>query len=192
MGKILCFISDQFADFEVTFALHKIRNVGKKDIVTVGYTCELVVSESGICYKPDITLQEAMELDDVEGLIIPGGLIRDQKKELTDLILKLDQEGKLLAAICFGPQYLGRAGILNKCKFTTSCSIEKIKKLGVVDPFPWQNYVSNRVVIDKNIITAQGRAFIDFAFAVFDYLGIYKGQPEEREKMFKDVTNKAD
>jgi len=27
-------------------------------------------------------VQEAMELDDVEGLIIPGGLIRDQKKEI--------------------------------------------------------------------------------------------------------------
>jgi len=43
MGKILCFISDQFADFEVTLALHKIRNVGKKDVITVGYNCELVV-----------------------------------------------------------------------------------------------------------------------------------------------------
>lgn len=30
MGKILCFISDDFADFEITLALHNIRNVGKK------------------------------------------------------------------------------------------------------------------------------------------------------------------
>ena len=190
MGKILCFISDQFADFEVTLALHKIRNVGKKDVITVGYNCELVVSESGICYKPDLTLQEAMELDDVEGLIIPGGLIRDQKKELTELILKMDREEKMLAAICHGPQYLGRSGILNKCKFTTTCSTEKIKKLGVVDPFPWENYVENRVVIDKNIITAKGRAFVDFSFAIFDYLDIYKGQYSEREKMFKDIMDR--
>jgi putative intracellular protease/amidase len=126
-----------------------------------------------------------IKLEDVEELIILGGLIRDQKIELTELILKLDKEEKMLAAICYGPQYLARSGILNKCKFTTTCSIEKIKKLGVVDPFTWENYVENRVVIDKNIITAKGRAF-----AIFDCLGIYKGQYLEREKMLKDIMDR--
>lgn len=190
MGKILCFISDQFADFEITLAIHKIRNVGKRDIITVGYDCELVVSESGIRYKPDLTLQEAIKLEDVEGLIIPGGPIHNQKEELTTLILKLDKEEKMIAAICNGPQYLGRAGVLNKCKFTTSCSIEKIKELGVVDPFARENYAEERVVISKNIITAKGRAFVDFSFAIFDYLDIYKGQYSEREKMFKDIMDR--
>lgn len=190
MGKILCFISDEFADFEITLALHKIRNVGKKDVITVGYNCELVVSESGICYKPDLTLYEAIKLDNIEGLIIPGGPIRNQQEELTELILKLDQEEKMIAAICNGPQYLGRSGILNKCKFTTSCSIDRIKALGLVDPFPRQNYVNNRVVTYKNIITAKGRAFVDFSFAIFDYLDIYQGQYSEKEKLFKDIMDR--
>ncbi len=190
MGKILCFISDQFAEFEITLALHKIRHVGKKDVVTVGYNYELVVSESGLCYKPDLTLQEAIKLEDVEGLIIPGGPISNQKQELTQLIIKLYQEEKMLAAICCGPQYLGRAGILNKCNFTTSCSTDKIKTLGVVDPFPRENYVEDRVVTDKNIITAKGRAFVDFSFAIFDYLGVYQGQDSEKEKLFKDIMDR--
>lgn len=190
MGKILCFISDQFADFEITLALHKIRNVGKRDVITVGYNYELVLSESGLMYRPDLTLLEAMTLDDVEGLIIPGGPIRDQKQELTELILKLDGEKKMVAAICNGPQYLGRAGILKNCKFTTSCSIDSINALGAADPFPRENYLDNRVVIDKNIITAKGRAFVDFSFAIFDYLDIYKGRNSEKEQLFKDVLDR--
>lgn len=190
MVKILCFISDEFADFEITLALHKVKNVGKKDVITVGYNYEFVVSESALCYKPDITLAEAIKLDNVEGLIIPGGPIRNQQEELTELILKIDQKDKMIAAICNGPQYLGRAGILKKCKFTTSCSVDKIKALGVVDPFPRENYVEKRVVTDKNIITAKGRAFVDFSFAIFDYLGIYQGQYSEKEMLFKDIMDK--
>ena len=190
MKKILCFISDEFADFEITLVLNKIRGVGKRHVVTVGYNHELVVSESGLCYKPDLTLEEAVKLDEVEGLIIPGGPIRNQREELTKLILKLNQEKRMIAAVCNGPQYLGRAGILNKCKFTTSCSVEKIEELGVVDPFPRENYEENRAVTDRNIITAKGRAFVDFSFSIFDYLDIYEGQYTEKEKLFTDIMNR--
>lgn len=92
MGKILCFISDDFADFEITLALHKIRNVGKKEVLSVGYSYESVVSESGLTYQPDLVLKEAVKLNDIEGLIIPGGPIVNQKQDLTDLINHLDRE----------------------------------------------------------------------------------------------------
>lgn len=190
MGKILCFIFKDFADFEITLALHKIRNVGKMDVLSVGYSYVPVVSESGLTYQPDLIISEAMNLDDIEGLLIPGGPIRDQPKELSELLIKLDQEGKMLAAICHGPQYLGRAGILNKCKFTTSCSIERINQLNVADPFPRENYVDKRVVRDGHIITAKGRAFVDFSFEIFDYLGIYQGEHEAKEQLYKDIMDR--
>ncbi|MEK3861910.1 DJ-1/PfpI family protein [Paenibacillus sp. FSL H7-0716] len=190
MGKILCFISDDFADFEITLALHKIRNVGKKEVLSVGYSYESVVSESGLTYQPDLVLKEAVKLNDIEGLIIPGGPIVHQKQDLTDLINHLDREEKMLAAICHGPQYLGRAGILDHCKFTTSCSVERISKLNVDDPFPRDNYVDKRVVRDEHIITAKGRAFVDFSFEIFDYLGIYQDLDEEKEQFFRDIMDK--
>jgi putative intracellular protease/amidase len=190
MGKILCFISEEFADFEITLVFHKNRNVGKKDVVTVGYSHDVVVSESGLHYKPAYTLEEVIKSNDIEGLIIPGGPIRNQQRELTELIIKLNDEKKMLAAICNGPQYLGRTGILKECKFTTSCSLDNISRLGVEDPFPRENYVESRVVTDKNIITAKGRAFVDFSFAIFDYLDIYKGQYSEKEKLFRDIMDR--
>lgn len=42
MGKILCFLSEDFADFEITLACHKIRNVGKRDVLSMGYVMRLL------------------------------------------------------------------------------------------------------------------------------------------------------
>ncbi|MDF2938706.1 MAG: hypothetical protein K0Q90_4079 [Paenibacillaceae bacterium] len=190
MGTVLCLVTEDFADFEITLALHKIRNVGKRAIVTVGYDKQAVISESGLTYLPDMPVAEAMELADVEALLIPGGPIREQREELTGLIHKLDGEGKLLAAICNGPQYLGRSGVLDKRSFTTSCSEERIGKLGVSDPFPRINFLDQRVVRDGHVITAQGRAFVDYAFAVYEYLGIYTGKEEDQAQLYRDVMDR--
>ncbi|MEK3723851.1 DJ-1/PfpI family protein [Paenibacillus sp. FSL H8-0034] len=190
MGKIICLVTEDFADFEITLAFHKIKNIGQRDVLSAGYTYEAVMSESGLYYKPNLTVSEALQLDDIEALIIPGGPIQDQRPELTDLIVKLNSGKLLLAAICNGPQYLGRAGVLHSHAFTTSCSVEAIHKLGVEDPFPRVNYRDERVVRDGNIITAKGRAFVDFSFEVFDYLNIYEGRYEEQEQLFKDIMNK--
>jgi putative intracellular protease/amidase len=96
----------------------------------------------------------------------------------------------MLAAICNGPQYLGRAGVLNNRTFTTSCSKERIYHLGAIDPFPRNNYKDKRVVRDGHVITAKGRAFVDFSFEIFEYLNIYNGKHEERNQLFKDIMDR--
>ena len=187
MGSVLCFVYDQMADFEVTLALHLLRTRGKREVVSVGYNREPKKGQGGLSCLPEISITDAMKMSDVDALIIPGGPIGDQKPEITDLIRKVYGEGKLVAAICFGPQYLGRAGILDKHRFTTSCSVENIQSLGVADPFPRQNYIDQRVVLDVNVLTAQGRAFVDFALAICDYLNVFS-KKEKMESLRKDFT----
>lgn len=92
---------------------------------------------------------------------------------LCSLAVDIASQDKLLAAICFATQFLGRAGILDKYQYTTSCLIEKIKQLGCEDPFNWNNYINQRTVIDRNVITAQGHAFVDFAVEVCKYLNVF-------------------
>lgn len=190
MNKILCFVSDEMADFEVTLVLHKLKTIGHKQIITVGYDLTPVVSESGLTYLPQRTIRQVLDLPGVEGLIIPGGPIRSQRHELTELILRLHTEKKLLAAICNGPQYLGRAGILDTHRYTTSCSADKIKSLQVPDPFPRNNYVEERVVQDGHVITAKGRAFVDFSFAIFEYLDVYSSENDEQEGLYNDIMDR--
>ena len=190
MSKILCFVSDEMADFEITLVFHKLKTIGNKEIITVGYDLAPVVSESGLTYLPNRTIEQVFDLPGVEGLIIPGGPIRSQRDELTELLLELHSQKKLLAAICNGPQYLGRAGILDNHRYTTSCSEDKIKSLQVPNPFPRNNYIEERVVQDENVITAKGRAFVDFSFAIFKYLDIYTGRVKEMELLYQDIMDK--
>ncbi|EQB89468.1 hypothetical protein J2Z44_001946 [Clostridium punense] len=72
MGKILVFIYDNMADFEITFVTHLLGGDLGKEIVTVGYEDNIITSKSGIMYKPSKTIKDALK-DEVEGLIIPGG-----------------------------------------------------------------------------------------------------------------------
>lgn len=190
MKKVLCFVSNDMADFEVTLAFQFLKAIGNREIVTVGYDLSPVVSQSGFTYLPACTVEQGMDLAEVEAMILPGGPIRPQRESLTELILQTHRQNRLVAAICFGPQYLGRAGILDHHRYTTSCSAETIRSLGVADPFPRSNYVEARVVQDRQVITAKGGAFVDFAFAVGDALDVFAGKGAERERLFNEMLNR--
>jgi Putative intracellular protease/amidase len=179
MEKILCFIYDDMVDFEMTLACHLVN----KEIIPIAYKIKVIRSNSGMCYYPIATVKEALEYTDVTGLIIPGGQNDEQRQELTELINKLNDEGKLLAAICAGPQYLARAGILVGKKYTTALTKDKLEEYFpkvLVDPFPRDTYINKNVVRDNNIITAVGNAFVDFSIEILDYFGNFKDEKEKR------------
>ena len=181
-GMILCYIYDTMADFEVSFLLHRLKNQGKREIVTVAKSLEPVTSQSGVRFLPHRTIDSIQDTKEVEALLIPGGPVDNEKNEICPLVKRLTEEGKLVGAICFGPQFLGRAGILDQYTFTTSCSPEKVKnEFHTWDPYNWDNFVPARVHRDRNVITAQGYAFVDFAGAVCDYLGIFESAEERFE-----------
>lgn len=108
------------------------------------------------------------------------------RPELIQLIKKLDEEGKLLSAICAGPRFLAKAGILDKVKYTTS--IKKWTQLQKDnfkedDPFPRENFIEERVVRDQNVITATGIAFIDFAVEICDWFNLFNNEQDKIDFM---------
>lgn len=183
VDKILCYIYDGMADFEISLLLHRLKNTGKRDIVSISESLDKLAAQSGLKYVPDRKIEEIDDLKEYEALIIPGGPINNKQNAIGRLAVQMISEGKLVAAICFAPQFLGRAGILAHYRFTTSCSVEKIKELGCEDPFYRANYVKERVVVDQNLITAQGYAFVDFTRAVCNYLGIFESRQQEYEQI---------
>jgi putative intracellular protease/amidase len=183
MGKVLCFIYNEMADFEMTLATH-LLGMSEKEIVLIAYEKEVITSKPGVTYYPRLTVNEALLLNDIEGLIIPGGWVRDLKPELKELICKLDTEKKLIAAICAGPEYLAKAGILDNHKYTTTLSEEYLKQIGIEDVFPRNNYIKEKVVRDENLITAVGHSFVDFAIEVTDWFGLF--DDEEQKERFRN------
>jgi putative intracellular protease/amidase len=111
VGKILVFIYDEMADFEITFVTHMLGADMGKEIITIGYEDKFIKSKSGIVYKPAKLIKDVLK-EDVEGLIIPGGWNGEIKPELLELIQGLNAKGKLLGAICAGPRFLAKAEYL--------------------------------------------------------------------------------
>jgi protein deglycase len=190
MGKALCFISENMADYEVILALNLLKEGCNQEIATVGYSREPVTSLSGVHYTADLTLAEAIALDDIDVLLLPGGPIVARNEELISFLQEMNKRNVVLAAICYGPHHLARSGLLDGRRYTTSCTPADIVELGIADPFPRAGFVNERVVTDGNIITAQGDAFIDFSLAVVRHIGVTPEDEEELKQYYREITGR--
>ncbi|MHA2088755.1 MAG: DJ-1/PfpI family protein, partial [Promethearchaeota archaeon] len=161
MKKILCFIYEGFVDFETVLACSGLSGMEDYELVYIAYEKSPVISSGGLSIIPDSKVSEITNTRDIEGLIIPGGSERILKPELEKLIKQLNEENKLIAAICAGPEFLAKAGVLNGKKHTTSQTPQVYEENNEVDPFPRETYMETRIIQDGNIITAQGYAFVD-------------------------------
>jgi len=90
--------------------------------------------------------------EDFDGIIVPGGYAPDKMRlhqSMVDLIRKASDGGKLIAAICHGPQLLISADIVRGRRVTSWPSIAvDLKNAGA----EWAN---TPVVQDGNLITAR-------------------------------------
>ncbi|MDF2987426.1 MAG: putative intracellular protease/amidase [Eubacterium sp.] len=191
MNKILVFMYNDMADFEITYATHLLGHELSKVIVPCAYDMNPVKSKGGMLYLPAITISEA-KAEDYEGFIIPGGWNPVVREEMLQLINSFYDSGKLLAAICAGPRFFAKAGILNKVKYTTSI-VEwnqlRRDQFKEEDPFPRENFINTRVVRDGNVITSKGISFVDFAVEVAAYFGQFKNETE-KQAFFNTITGR--
>lgn len=189
MDKILIFIFDGMTDYEITFISHLLCTDAGKEIITIAYEDKMIKGNSGFIYKPSKLVSDVLN-EDVQGLIIPGGWYGDIKPELIELINNLNLKGKLLSGICgVGTIFLAKAGVLNNVKYTTPVgewSKKHIEVFGRNDPFPRENFILERVVRDRNIITAQGTAFIDFAIEICDWFNLFESE-EDRNNFSNNI-----
>lgn len=192
MNKILVFIFDGMTDYEITFITHLLNTSGNKEILTVAYDKKSVKGRSGFEIFPSEKLSE-VNIEEVEGLIIPGGWYGDFREELYDLISVLNKEGKLLAGICgAGTVALAKSGVLHGVKYTTPSNPWTKDYEGIFgreNPFPRENYCDLRVVRDKNIITAVGPAFVNFAVEICDWFNLFESR-NEKENFIKEFSAK--
>jgi transcriptional regulator GlxA family with amidase domain len=185
MGKVLVFIYDNMADFELGVVWNILASL-KKEVITIAYGQRTIKSNPGVQYCPHMTVKEALACSNVEGIILPGGWNEEHRPELTELLQKLDGENKLIAAICAGTRFLASAGIYSKHRYTTGWTIDNFDAESLKEPFPQNNYVCKRVMRDKNVITSVGSAFIDFALEIGSYFNLFSSN-EERLSFAKTI-----
>ena len=178
--KVAILVYDTCVQFEVIIAAYLCKYNG--EVVTVGLEMKDYQTMEGFIVRPHMLLED-LDPDSIDAFIVPGGY---PESIMGNLILgkklrSVNERGKLIAAICGGPVHLGKAGILNGKRFTTT----------VLDKYPEAfeggTYVDEDVVEDGNILTAWPNAYVDFAVKIGDRLNLFKDQADREEtvRIFK-------
>lgn len=72
------------------------------------------------------------------------------------------QKGKLLGAICDASAFLGTEGILNNVVHTSN-DLNDLKQWAGTNYNGEANYIAKQAIYNKNVITANGTAALEFA-----------------------------
>ncbi len=120
-------------------------------------------------------------------LILPGGEIWEKQKEenIEKLTLELSKNKTNIAAICGATIFLGQLGLLNKINHTSN-DLKYLKSLAPNYKGD-DKYQNTFAKTDKNIITANGIAPIEFAREIFKKIELKS--EEEIEKWFQLFKN---
>jgi len=184
--KIVVFLFDGFSDWEIAYITPEIKKNDKFDLIYFSQKGDSVLSMGGLQILADSSLND-INLSEVEMLILPGGTAWEQDKNVfIDSFLKnLFASGKTISAICAATTYLGKKGFLDNLKHTSN-DLNYIKRIAP-EYLGEQNYINSKVVSDKNIITANGTAPIEFTREIFKSLKLYNNT--ENEKWFQLFKN---
>lgn len=161
---ILIVILQQYADWEAAYISSAISMLGQGlfKIRTVSLSKEPVQSIGGFQVLPDYDI--ASVPNDYEALILIGGLTwrSGQTQQIRELAVDCFQKGKILGGICDASAFLGTAGILNDIAHTSN-DLSDLKQWAGTIYTGEDNYISKQAIIDKNVITANGTAPLEFA-----------------------------
>lgn len=143
-----------------------------KDIVTYSAGREPVKSEDGFTILPDRGFDTFCR-EEVDCLLLPGiwdplPVMMDERN-IRFLTQFWGDERIVLGSISSSPLLLGRAGLLEGYRFTHAAFEEFLDAFPVL---PRENAASLPLVEDRNLVTAIGDAFREFAVTVARKVGI--------------------
>ena len=151
-GKIACLLAKDFEDSEFKIPCDWLS--------AAGYTVEIVGATAGETLTGekgretavvDLGIDEA-DVDDYEGLLIPGGYSPDRLRadeRFVEFVRAFDATGRPLAAVCHGPQLLLAAELQRGRTLTAWPTVQgDLRQAGA-------HVVDRDVVVDDNWITSR-------------------------------------
>lgn len=174
MKKIILFVVlDKYADWEAAYPASWIAALGRDTymVKTVSLTTEPVSSIGGFTLLPDYDLSSVPE--DFEGLILVGGMSwrTEDARKIAPLVFRALERKKVVGGICDAAAFLGTLGVLNQVRHTGN-DLSDLKQWAGKAYTGENNYVRQAAARDKNIITANGTAPLEFAKEVMLALNI--------------------
>lgn len=150
MTRALIPLADGVEEIEAVIVIDTLRRA-EWDVVAAGIRPGPVTASRGVRLIPDAEWQK-IDPASFDALILPGGargteeLCRDVR--VLETIRCLIAAGKIVGAICAAPLVLRSAGVLAGRRATCYP--------GLAAQLAGAKYLSDRVVVDGNLITSQG------------------------------------
>lgn len=128
----------------------------------VAPTLEPIKSIGGLRTLPDYSF-ETMPGDYAALVLIGGfGWTMPVAEQVVPIVRQAIENGKIVGAICNGASFMAKYGFLNTVKHTGN-GLEQLKLWGGGHYINSDGYVHVQAVSDKNIVTANGSAALEFA-----------------------------
>jgi len=173
--RLIVPLAEGFEEIEAVAVIDILRRANIK-VDVVGIDDEIVSGRNGIKILCDKIITD-VKPEDYDGIVLPGGnpgyKNLENNQQVINFIKAFESRGKLIAAICASPTILEKIGVLEGKKATCYPAMkDKIK-----------NFVNERVVVDKNVITSQGPGTaIEFALEIVRFFN-----PSAYEQLKKDL-----
>lgn len=184
--KIVIYLFDGYSDWEIAYLTPELNKSDHHELVYFSDAANSIKSMGGLQVKPNNHINE-INAEEVDLLILPGGSLweKERPKKIQQLLNQVNQAKKSIAAICAATSFLGQLGFLDEIKHTSN-GLSYLK--GMAPAYKGEDLYQNSLAItDKNIITANGIAPIEFAKEVFSMVNLYND--ENLENWFQLFKN---
>lgn len=183
---VYIFVFKGFSDWEIAYLTPELN---KSDHIRLNYFSingNPVQSAGGLTIQPNLSIQQ-IDPTKVSLLVLPGGSVWENGSmdEIGRLVDELHTINKPIAAICGATLLLARKGYLDNLKHTSN-ALDYIRNFAV----NYQgagNYLNEYAVTDKNLITANGIAPVEFAREIFRNIQLF--DEKDIEKWFQLFKN---
>lgn len=157
-GRRIAILAEQdFEDAELTEPLRAMKAAGARVIIVGSGSQRSYRGKRGVAEVRADTTADQVRADCLDAVIIPGGHAPDKMRlhrPMIDLVRKVNDLGRVVAAICHGPQLLISADVVRGRRVTSWPSIAiDLKNAGAL-------WVDEAVVRDGNLITSRQPADI--------------------------------
>lgn len=153
--RVLLPFSTGFEEIEFVCIVDILRRAGM-DVCTASLDGQPVLGRSNIKMHPDLHFDDAAE-QSWDAVVLPGGLpnahiLRDHAG-VQQLLQRMQQEDRWIAAICAAPTALAAAGVIGSRQFTCYPGCQE----DILQHQPQAKYCDEAPVVEETkVITSQG------------------------------------
>ncbi len=150
--RIAIFAEEGFEDAELVEPMRAMKDAGARVVVVGSGSKQSYKGKRGTATITVDTTADKVNAADFDAVIVPGGYVPDKMRlhqAMIDLVKKAYDAGKVVGAICHGPQLLISADIVRGRRVTSWPSIAiDLKNAGAI-------WIDEPVVQDGNLITSR-------------------------------------